>query len=155
MATTEELAQAIYRQEGTDCARLNNNPGCLQYAGQAGTTGVRNGFAVFSSLDAGWAALKRQIEIDAGRGLTLESFIYKYAPPNENPTAKYLSNVASWLGISPSTPLSDVVAGGPQSPYGEGGGVEQASILPSLGGSTTVLLLLGLALVTVLLVPRD
>jgi hypothetical protein len=155
MATTEELAQAIYRQEGTDCARLNNNPGCLKYAGQSGATGASNGFAVFSSLDAGWAALRRQIELDASRGLTLKSFIYKYAPPSENPTATYLSNVSSWLGLSPSTPLSDVVAGSPQSPYGAPDTTEQAGILSGLGGSTTVLLLLGLALAVVILAPRD
>ena len=72
----QDLMNAIARMEGffntgNTVAKRNNNPGNLMYAGQRGAIGKdSSGFAIFGSIEDGWAALKRQIELDAGRGHT-------------------------------------------------------------------------------------
>lgn len=113
LGAAQTLAEYIARMEGYQVAgslaQRNNNPGNLR-AG-AGQVGTANGFAVFATPEAGWAALDRQIALDAGRGLTLQQFIYKYAPPSENNSAAYLDFVAKNLGVSPSTPLAQVASG--------------------------------------------
>lgn len=111
IGVSETLAESIARIEGYNVsgsiAQRNNNPGNLRSG--SGQIATANGFAVFASPEAGWAALDRQIQLDASRGLTLEQFIYKYAPPSENDSARYLQFVTSNLGVSPDTPLSQVV----------------------------------------------
>lgn len=120
--TTLDIAQAIARYEGykpgTRSYR-NNNPGNLRYAGQRGATGADGqGFAIFSDAGAGWNALQRQIELDAGRGHTLASFLSKYAPSHENNTSAYLQTVAGWLGIrDPNTRLNDLVGSPSANPW--------------------------------------
>lgn len=89
-------------------AYVNNNPGNLRYVGQAGATQGEGGFARFSSPQAGYQALKNQISLDASRGLTLSQFINKYAPPIENATSVYLSQISSRLGVNPSTKISSI-----------------------------------------------
>lgn len=89
-------------------AYVNNNPGNLRFAGQAGATRGEGGFARFSSPQAGYEALERQVALDASRGLTLQQFISKYAPPSENDTQLYVRQVASSLGASPSSKLSQL-----------------------------------------------
>ena len=43
------------------------------------------------------------------RGLNLREFISKYAPPSDNnPTENYIAYVAGKLGVSDSTPLSQL-----------------------------------------------
>jgi hypothetical protein len=136
MATVSDLAQALANMEGWNVsgslAQVNNNPGNLRPAGQAGVVGTNKGYAVFSTPEAGWSALQRQIALNAARGDTLQSFIYSYAPPSENQTSSYLSYLVSKLGISPSTPLTALQASPapaatatPDVPYYD------ASVLPS------------------------
>ncbi|WP_447876939.1 hypothetical protein [Serratia fonticola] len=66
----------------------NNNPGNLNFAGQAGAQkeGGPNGrFAVFQSMTAGVAALYRQIQLYASRGInTISKIVNKYAPAADN-----------------------------------------------------------------------
>ena len=87
---------------------VNNNPGNLRFAGQEGATEGEGGFAKFSSPSAGVAALENQIKLDASRGHTLESFVYKYAPPSENDTTSYINQVAKMTGAKPDTPISSI-----------------------------------------------
>lgn len=109
------LAQAIARFEGyytpgTVAAR-NNNPGNLKYAGQPGAIGAdRQGYAIFRTASDGWAALERQIQLDAGRGHTLSTFLHKYAPAAENPTGNYIRFVSATLGVPADIPLSTIAA---------------------------------------------
>jgi len=114
MASVSDLAQALANMEGWNVsgslAQVNNNPGNLRPAGQAGVVGTNKGYAVFSTPEAGWTALQRQIALNAARGDTLQSFIYSYAPPSENQTSSYLSYLVSKLGVSPSTPLTALQA---------------------------------------------
>lgn len=89
-------------------AFVNNNPGNLRFVGQQGATKGENGFAKFSSPEAGVKALESQIKLDASRGLTLQQFINKYAPPTENNTNQYLAQMTQMLGVPPTTKISNV-----------------------------------------------
>lgn len=88
----------------------NNNPGNLKYAGQLGATGADDtGHAIFSSYDAGWNALVRQLQLAFYGGSfvysltdTLYSFFSKYAEGNSRQYAQF---VAGKLGVSPDTKL--------------------------------------------------
>jgi hypothetical protein len=92
-------------------AQRNNNPGNLRYAGQKEAIGKDDrGFAVFPTPWAGWRALLAQIKLDQRRGLTLERFIEKYAPPDENDTRAYVEFVCRELAVSPLVFLADLSA---------------------------------------------
>lgn len=118
-AFTDSLAQAIARFEGYNVAgsvaARNNNPGNLRAGpGQTGTDA--GGYAIFPDTDTGFAALDNQINLNIGRGLSLDEFfagkpgVYPgYAPSadSNNPT-QYASTVAGWLGIDPSVPLASI-----------------------------------------------
>lgn len=93
---------------GSPLAIANNNPGNLRYAGQAGATQGKGGFAKFATPEAGVKALQNQITLDSNRGHTLESFINKYAPPVENNTSQYIQQAIKNLGVSASTPLKNI-----------------------------------------------
>ncbi|ELY2811988.1 hypothetical protein SMC57_004215 [Cronobacter sakazakii] len=66
----------------------NNNPGNLNYAGQAGATlegGEGGRFAVFESMQHGVAALYKQLQLYFKRGInTLSSIVKTYAPASDN-----------------------------------------------------------------------
>ncbi|MGQ6231052.1 hypothetical protein ACUNFK_22895 [Serratia sp. IR-2025] len=66
----------------------NNNPGNLNYAGQAGATkegGSDGRFAIFESMQHGVAALYRQLQLYFKRGInTLSSIVKTYAPASDN-----------------------------------------------------------------------
>lgn len=108
----EKLTNAIAKKEGYylsgTLARRNNNPGNLVYAGQPHA--VRSGrWAKFDTVGHGFQALQAQIKLDARRGLTLEQFIYKYAPPKENDTLGYIQYVAKQLTTTHTTKLSTII----------------------------------------------
>ena len=125
-ALVDSMAAAIQQMEGYippnsqypqgTVAYRNNNPGNLMYAGQAGAVpGGVAGFAKFSSYDAGYAALKNQIQYQINKGQNLTQFFNQYAPGNttnaagavQTPAAtqNYINTVATQLGIDPSIPL--------------------------------------------------
>lgn len=87
-------------------AFVNNNPGNLKFVGQAGAKYGEKGFAKFATPEAGYKALVKQVELDQSRGLTLEKFIHKYAPPTENNTSQYIAQAVAALGINPQTPIT-------------------------------------------------
>src|SRR3974390_195299 len=85
----------------------NNNPGNLEYAGQAGAK--KNGrWAQFDTPEDGYRALQSQIDIDSKRGGTLGDYINKYAPKKENDTETYLRNAESATRKNRNTPLAQV-----------------------------------------------
>jgi len=88
----------------------NNNPGNLRFAKQTGAEPGEGGFARFPSPQEGYSALVRQVELDAGRGHNFETFINKYAPPQENDTGGYLKFITDELGVEPDTLMSDISA---------------------------------------------
>ena len=93
---------------GSRLATVNNNPGNLKFVGQQGATMGENGFAKFSSPQAGVQALKDQISLDASRGSTLSDFVSKFAPSSDNNTSQYIQQIATALNVDPSTKLSDL-----------------------------------------------
>lgn len=124
MPTLADLANAIFRQEGalradgswntSSVGYRNNNPGNLVYAGQPGARpsvqydpgmGQNQTYAVFDTLADGIAATQRQLALDASRGLTLAQRLSTWATGNR---AAYVSNVSTWLGVDPNTPLSSL-----------------------------------------------
>ena len=87
----------------------NHNPVNLRYMGQWEATGKDDtGFAVFPDGPTGWRAAHNQIFRDQGRGLTLKQFIFKFAPPVENDTNRYLQFVAGELDKSEDDLLSAI-----------------------------------------------
>ncbi len=118
-ATVQEFASAIAQMEGYGTpgvwATINNNPGNLRSG--PGQTGTNGGFAVFPTVDAGYAALDQQIDTNIALGLNLQQFfagepgVYPgYAPAaDSNDPTNYANFVASQLGISTTTPLSQVI----------------------------------------------
>lgn len=157
MASLDELKTLIARMEGWNVsgsvAQRNRNPGNLRYAGQSGAVGQNQGYAVFDSVEAGWAALERQIALDASRGLTLEEFTYKYAPPSENQTRDYLKFLTSELGVTASTPLNSlgIQAAPSEAPAGYS---LASSIIPNLEGIPVWVWLAGLGVVAVAFIAR-
>ncbi len=88
----------------------NNNPGNLNYVGQAGAhleKGVHPRFAVFATPEAGLMALRGQLlRYNQRDGLdTVAGIIGKWAPPSENDTASYIEGVSHALGVTPDQKL--------------------------------------------------
>ena len=97
----------IERRGGTVAWR-NNNPGCIRYSQQAvkmGATGKSSGFAVFPDEETGTQAIATLLRSDNYRNLTITAAIYKYAPPHENNTIKYINNLCNMVGVSRNTKL--------------------------------------------------
>jgi len=95
-------------------AYQNNNPGNIRYtsyyASNFGATPGVSGYAKFPSYEAGYAALERQITLDAGRGLTILGMMSKYAPASDgNDPVAYAEAIASSLGVPVDTPVSQVI----------------------------------------------
>jgi hypothetical protein len=91
---------SIPNKEGKNPSQRNNNPGNLVFKGQKGAIGQDSaGFAIFATINDGWKALERQITLDAGRGHTLHTFVYKYAPPETNDTEKYIRFLMDEMAI--------------------------------------------------------
>jgi hypothetical protein len=93
----------------------NNNPGNLRYSENLtrpgyvleGATKGDAGFAKFNTIEEGIEAMKKQLRLDlVKRGMTLEDFLNKYAPPKENRTDIYINNIAKALDIDPDDKVS-------------------------------------------------
>jgi hypothetical protein len=108
-STTSTIAAKIQQIEGYypgTVAYANNNPGNLVFAGQSGATLGAGGFARFATYSDGLNALNDQIQLYAGRGMSIQDMMNVYAPasPGNNPVA-YANQVADALGVDPSTQL--------------------------------------------------
>lgn len=88
----------------------NNNPGNLNYAGQAGATkeaGPNGRFAVFRSAEEGLRALGNQLRLYSNRGInSVRAIISKFAPASENNTQAYINSVSSRLGVGSDASLN-------------------------------------------------
>ena len=127
MSTLAEWIAQIegYNTPGT-IANRNNNPGALRYApNQIGQENTVNGkFATFASPQEGWLALENYIQNNSDK--TLRSFVYQYAPPNENDTAGYLNYLSGKLGVTADVTLDSIL-------YGNRNNVGDVSSFDSLG----------------------
>jgi len=93
----------------------NNNPGNLEYAGQAGATREKGEgrFASFGNMRQGYAALANQLNLYATRDHlnTIEGIVSKYAPSTvngkkENNTEQYIRDLEAWLQTKRDQPLN-------------------------------------------------
>lgn len=143
------LASAIQNHEGYypgSVAYINNNPGNLMYAGQAGATPGPGGFAVFSSYTAGYQALQNQIVLDATRGTdangnpvaTVGDLVSSWAPanaPGNSPQTvnAYISSVTSQTGYDASDNLLSLGAGyaSTDAAAGDSASVDDGSLSPA------------------------
>ncbi|MDT9810401.1 lytic transglycosylase [Citrobacter freundii] len=100
----DQIGQAAKRGE------RNNNPGNLNFAGQAGAELERPGgrFARFETAFDGLRALSRQLMLYAGRGInSVEQIISTWAPASDNNnTAAYIQAVSQRLGVDPRVALN-------------------------------------------------
>ncbi|MDY9596947.1 lytic transglycosylase catalytic [Escherichia coli] len=103
-AEPEQYAQATKRGE------RNNNPGNLNFAGQAGASLERPGgrFARFETAFDGLRALARQLMLYVGRGInSVEKIISTWAPASDNNnTTAYIRAVSQRLGVDPRAALN-------------------------------------------------
>lgn len=87
----------------------NNNPGNLNYVGQAGATkesGANGRFAVFQTAEDGLRALADQLRRYGTRGInSVRAIISKFAPASENNTQAYIGSVSKGLGIGADSAL--------------------------------------------------
>lgn len=129
MPSIKDFANAIFNFEGGKPGNLNvrnNNPGNLKAAPDefTGTTTVRdaNGFVIFPSFDAGFAALQNQLNktVNDQPSLTLTQFFARYLGQSDflNPKVtsqgdpfSYANTVAGKLGVSPETPIGQIFGG--------------------------------------------
>ena len=112
---TRKIAEAIATAEGFfvsgSLPQRANNPGDLKL-GNAGLGDI-NGKTVFASVEEGWAALERQIDlILSGRSAyyspdwTILQVAQKYTG-GDNAEA-WANIVAEQLGVTPDTPIGEV-----------------------------------------------
>lgn len=112
------IALTIQQVEGYYPGSLaydNNNPGNLvytqYYAQNYGAIQGRGGYAKFPDYDTGYAALQHQIQVDAGRGLTISEMMYKWLGYGTGGDYQsYAATVAENLGVSPYTKVADVLS---------------------------------------------
>lgn len=98
-----QYAQSLKRGE------RNNNPGNLNFAGQAGAMleGSGGRFAKFQTAYDGLRAMARQLMLYAKRGInSVEGIISKWAPSSENNTGAYVNSISSRLGVDPKAALN-------------------------------------------------
>lgn len=94
---------------GTTRGARNNNPGNLEFRGQAGAAPEPGSgrFAKFQTMSQGVAALGRQLQLYGARGVnTLRGIISKWAPGHENDTGAYIRRMAQMTGLRPDQQLN-------------------------------------------------
>jgi hypothetical protein len=112
------FARAIAYAEGFyaqgSAPQRAHNPGALKVPGWTGPVTGAEGISVFSSDDAGWEALYRQLDLIVhGRsgiyslGMSIADMARAWTATDQIPWA---TNVAARLGVSTSTRLSQVLA---------------------------------------------
>lgn len=107
--TTADGRQTL--RKGGSRAWRNNNPGCIrsgQFAYQNGAIGHAGGFAIFPDEEAGLNAICALLRSDKYINKTIAAAIYSYAPPCENNTAAYNSNLRKLTGLSTNLKLRDL-----------------------------------------------
>lgn len=103
--------RASYNQKGAPRGIRNNNPGNIRYgdfARRMGATGQdASGFAIFPDAATGLRAMTANLGSYAKKGLnTVSGIINRWAPPSENDTGSYVSQVAKRLGVGADQSLN-------------------------------------------------
>jgi len=89
----------------------HNNPGNIRYNPNLPGVVAKSpgGFSIFKNYYYGLHAMKRLlINAYLNKGFnTVKKIIYKYAPPSENNTELYISQVTQWSGLSRDQVLTE------------------------------------------------
>jgi len=94
----QRLVEAIFRQEGM--GPTHSNPGNLRAAPWLAKPTIVKGFWHPASRAEGVAGAAHVVALHIARGDSLAQLIEVWAPPSENNTAQYITNVAKWAQIS-------------------------------------------------------
>ena len=112
--TPPAFLAAMARMEGwldpNSRCRRNRNPGNIEagrFADAHGATGSDGRFAKFPDDETGFRAMAALLDAPAYQGLTIAQAIARWAPPNENDTARYTALVCEWAGCAPGDRLAD------------------------------------------------
>lgn len=111
-----ELIRAMAREEGFGVpngrSTRNNNPGDIEWGTfaqnhgadriESVATGKKARFAHFPDVESGFEAMRSLLKLHYS-GMTVAQALNKYAPPVENVTNIYISNVCKWVGCTPET----------------------------------------------------
>lgn len=107
-----QVAQAIARAEGSPVEW--NNPGDLTISFGYPTLGTANSAGVlkFTNAADGWNALYKQLLaiVNGGSRYTLQDTIATFGNGYSGGDPNWAVNVASFLGVTPDTPLGDILA---------------------------------------------
>ena len=110
-----KLAHIISKCEGFGVPgaipTIFNNPGDLRHSPHSSHEGeAPDDIGKIDSAADGWADLERQLKLDAARGMTLQEFVYTYAPPADgNNSAAYLKTVCDGLGLPPEATVAQAL----------------------------------------------
>ena len=107
--TNISLKQYDYTNISKNLPTRNNNPGNIRKTEVTyyGETTNSSGFESFAAPEWGYAAMFDLLD-RLYTGLTLEEAIYKWAPPVENDSARYVRFVARETGLNAQQFLIDV-----------------------------------------------
>lgn len=108
------LARLIAKREGFGIPgtipTIRHSPGDLVHAPHASHEGIApNAVGIEPSDAEGWADLERQLELYAGRQMSLRAMIYDYAPLPLNDPEDYLAFVCEGLSCTPETLVSEAL----------------------------------------------
>ena len=117
-SSPNSVNQAIYRQTGM------YNPGHIIWSPWSASQGASkvtvNGrdWAAWPTEAEGEQAIANLLSqyVENKPGITIQQAVFQYAPPSENNSALYASNLAQWTGIPTDTPLASVLKAGPLNP---------------------------------------
>lgn len=104
----DAFGRGLMRQGGTRAWR-NCNPGNIErgaFAKGQGAIGDDGRFAVFPDEAKGFAAVIALLQREDYRDLSLNDAIFRYAPPNENSSQRYVDFISRRTGIAPATRLA-------------------------------------------------
>jgi hypothetical protein len=109
-----KLAELMSKMEGFGVPgaipTLRNNPLNLRHGPNAShPANDPDGIGYYATVELGWADGERQLQLYAGRNMTLQEAIYEFAPPSENDSANYLEFVCGGLGCTPRTTMADAL----------------------------------------------
>ena len=115
--------EAVAREEGFYIAgtrpQRNNNPGDIEFGKFTQAHGATAGdprFAIFPDHDSGFAAMRSLFQSGGYKGLTVSQALNRWAPPVENQTNVYITNVCTWTGLTADTVIDDLVNDTPSVP---------------------------------------
>ena len=96
-------------RRGGSMAWRTNNPGNLKgsdFTRAHGSIGTAWGSAVFPDLETGVAAIRALLTTRTYQAMTIRGAVTRWAPPEENDTEAYITDVTTGAGVPDSTLLS-------------------------------------------------